>query len=61
MNKLDLASHIFNKLKEVNQDFREISGIVPKSSTPVVELYEYNQGPFALNDIRLKHKYIRSS
>ncbi len=61
MNKLDLASHIFNKLKEVNQDFREISGIVPKSSTPVVELYEYNQGPFASNDIRLKHKYIRSS
>ena len=55
----EIAIKIFEKLKEVNQDYREIAGIVPKASTPLVELYEYGKGPFAINDIRLKQNYIQ--
>jgi hypothetical protein len=55
----ELALHIFKKLEDVNQDYREISVIVPKASIPVVELYEYGQGPFSINDIRLKQNYIQ--
>lgn len=59
LDKKDLALKIFEKLKEVNQDYREIAGIIPKASTPVVEVYGYGKGPFAINDIRLKQNYIQ--
>lgn len=58
-NEKEIAQKMFEKLKEVNQDYREIAGIVPKASTPIVELYEYGKGPFAINDIRLKQNYIQ--
>ena len=59
LDEKEIAIKIFEKLKEVNQDYREIAGIVPKASTPLVELYEYGKGPFAINDIRLKQNYIQ--
>lgn len=59
IDEKEIALKIFEKLKEVNQDYREIAGIVPKASTPFVELYEYGNGPFAINDIRLKQNYIQ--
>lgn len=58
-NEKEIALKIFEKLKEVNQDYREIAGIVPKASTPIVEVYEYGKGPFSINDIRLKQNYIQ--
>jgi len=59
LDEKELADQLFKKLQEVNQDYREIAGIVPKASTPIVELYEYGKGPFAINDIRLKQNYIQ--
>lgn len=59
LDEKELAVQLFKKLQEVNQDYREIAGIVPKASTPIIELYEYGQGPFAINDIRLKQNYIQ--
>jgi len=59
LDEKELAVQLFKKLQEVNQDYREIAGIVPKASTPIVELYEYGKGPFAINDIRLKQNYIQ--
>lgn len=59
LNEKEIGLKIFDKLKDVNQDYREISGIVSKSSTPIIKVYENGKGPFAINDIRLKQNYIQ--
>jgi phenylacetate-CoA ligase len=54
-----VAQRLFENLEKVNQDYREIAKIVPKSLIPQVEFYKYGTGPFEKNDIRLKHNYIQ--
>lgn len=51
---------IFEQLKTTNQDYREASKMIPKSFEPNLEFYEFEKGPFAVNDIRLKKHYIQS-
>ncbi len=53
-----LAEEIFESLKEINQDFRESSRMIPHGSEPTVELHPFGTGPFVENDIRLKKHYI---
>lgn len=55
----ELQDLVLDKLREVNQDFRESSHMIPKGKEPQVELHEFAQGPFAVNDIRLKKHYIQ--
>lgn len=59
VDKKVVAQRLFENLEKVNQDYREIAKIVPKSSIPQVEFYKYGTGPFEKNDIRLKHNYIQ--
>jgi phenylacetate-CoA ligase len=51
-------THVFDKLREVNQDFRESSKMVPEGCHPTLEIYKHLEGPFADQDIRVKRKYI---
>jgi phenylacetate-CoA ligase len=48
---------IFSGLIRVNQDFREVSKMFDSSQVEVF-LHEYETGPFAERDIRIKNKYI---
>ncbi len=53
----ELHRKIFEGLCRVNQDFREVT----KMFTPdcvEIEVYDFEQGPFAGRDIRIKNKYI---
>ena len=51
---------LIEKLAEVNQDYRESAKMIPKGGEPKLELYNFEQGPFAVNDIRLKKHYIQT-
>ena len=52
-----LQGMIFNGLIRVNQDFREVTKMFDRSQVQVF-LYEYENGPFAGRDVRIKNKYI---
>ena len=52
-----LQGMIFSGLIRVNQDFREVSKMFDPGQVEVF-LYEYETGPFAGRDIRIKNKYI---
>jgi phenylacetate-CoA ligase len=52
-----LQEIIFRGLIRVNQDFREVTKMFDRSEVQVF-LYEYESGPFAGRDIRIKNKYI---
>ncbi len=54
-----LRDTIFARLEAVNQDFRESIKMVPVEIRPEVQFHPQGQGPFALNDIRIKLRYIQ--
>jgi phenylacetate-CoA ligase len=53
----NLRETIFSGLIRVNQDFREVTKMFDRSQVQVF-LYEYEHGPFAGRDVRIKNKYI---
>ncbi len=55
----DLAKELFDALRVRNQDFREASKMIPAGFEPGVEVSLFGEGPFAVNDIRLKKHYIQ--
>lgn len=55
----EVREQIFEKLKSANQDYREVSKMVPEALRPKLEVYDSGTGPFAVNDIRLKSHYIQ--
>ena len=48
----------FNELAKTNQDFREARKMTNSSDQTIICFYEFGQGPFRNNDIRIKAKYI---
>ena len=54
-----LRDTVFARLEAVNQDFRESIKMVPADIKPEVKFYGQGEGPFALNDIRIKLRYIQ--
>lgn len=58
-NKKDVAQKVFDELKNINQDYREASKMIPQGMEPEIEIYKFGEGPFAINDIRLKKHYIQ--
>jgi phenylacetate-CoA ligase len=52
-----LRQTIFSGLIRVNQDFREVTKMFDRSQVQVF-LHEYENGPFAGRDVRIKNKYI---
>ena len=52
-----LQGMIFSGLIRVNQDFREVTKMFDRSQVQVL-LYEYEKGPFAGREVRIKNKYI---
>ena len=52
-----LQETIFSGLMRVNQDFREVTKMFDRREVQVF-LYEYENGPFAGRDIRIKNQYI---
>jgi len=59
LNKSKLRNEVLRKLAEINQDYREADHMIPQAHKPQLELYDFSQGPFAVNDIRLKKHYIQ--
>lgn len=49
----------FEQLSKVNQDYREASKMLSNSNHAIIEFYKFGSGPFEINDIRIKAKYIR--
>lgn len=52
-----LQKLIFSGLMRVNQDFREVTKMFDRSQVQLL-LHEYENGPFAGRDNRIKNKYI---
>jgi phenylacetate-CoA ligase len=52
-----LQAMIFSGLLRVNQDFREVTKMFDRSQVQVF-LHEYEKGPFAGRDVRIKNKYL---
>ncbi|MDS0858948.1 hypothetical protein NUV25_14655 [Burkholderia pseudomultivorans] len=52
-----LHAELFDGLKRVNQDFREVSRLFDPAQL-VVHLHDHDTGPFRGRDIRIKNKYI---
>ncbi len=48
----------FVELSKINQDFREAKRMLTKADQTVIRFYDFAQGPFENNDIRIKAKYI---
>jgi phenylacetate-CoA ligase len=57
MDETGLHAALFEGLKRVNQDFREISRLVDPAQVRV-HLHRHDTGPFQGRDIRIKNKYI---
>jgi phenylacetate-CoA ligase len=55
----ELREQVLERLRAVNQDFREASRFIPPESVPALELHAAGTGPFAGHDIRLKRHYVR--
>jgi phenylacetate-CoA ligase len=53
----NLQVKIFSGLIRVNQDFREVTKMFDRSQVQVF-LHEFESGPFAGRDVRIKNKYI---
>jgi phenylacetate-CoA ligase len=47
-----------NKLLRDNDDYRDASEIDPKSTDPLIKIYNFGNGPFAEDKKRTKRKYI---
>ena len=54
-----INKEIFESLKTINQDYKESSKMIPAGLEPKLEVYSFGEGPFAINDIRLKKNYIQ--
>jgi len=54
-----LRARVLERLREVNQDFREASRFMPEGATPTLELHPHGTGPFAGHDVRLKRHYVQ--
>jgi phenylacetate-CoA ligase len=50
----------FKQLTITNQDFREAKKMVTGAGQTQIQFYEFGQGPFINNDIRIKARYINS-
>lgn len=56
-----LRNEIFERLAEINQDFRKSREMVPAGKEPRIAFYPKATGPFEHNDIRVKLRYIQTS
>jgi len=56
-----LRERFLDRLKELNQDYREAARFIPPGGEPTLELHPAGSGPFATNDTRLKKRYIQQA
>jgi len=55
-----LRDIFFDGLCRTNQDFREVSKMFDRTSLEI-EIHEFETGPFAGRDIRVKNRYINTN
>ena len=58
LNSKNFKTTFFEKLAEVNQDFKKSNQIANDQNKTQLLFFKYNTGSFADNDIRIKAKYI---
>jgi phenylacetate-CoA ligase len=49
---------VLDRLRAVNQDYREAARFIPAGAEPTVEFHPRGTGPFAGYDVRLKRRYV---
>ncbi|MEP6594951.1 MAG: hypothetical protein ABJA71_03345 [Ginsengibacter sp.] len=57
-NCTQIQIYFFEQLSKVNQDFREAKRMLAYGDQTIITFYEFGQGPFECNDIRIKARYI---
>ncbi len=58
LNSKNFKTTFFEKLEDVNQDFKKSNEIAHDQNKTQLLFFKYNTGSFADNDIRIKAKYI---
>jgi phenylacetate-CoA ligase len=49
---------VLERLRELDQDFREAARFMPPTALPMLETHAAGTGPFAGHDVRLKRRYV---
>jgi phenylacetate-CoA ligase len=49
---------VLERLRTIDQDFREASRFMPSAALPTLEAHPAGTGPFAGHDLRLKRRYV---
>ena len=57
----ELRERFLERLRAINQDFREASRFIPVESSPTLALHAAGTGPLADHDIRLKRHYVQEA
>jgi phenylacetate-CoA ligase len=60
IKNVPINQFVFEELKRVNQDFREVSKMFTAKNI-IIELHSFGTGPFKDRDIRIKQKYIKDT
>ncbi|RSK46996.1 phenylacetate--CoA ligase family protein [Hymenobacter rigui] len=55
----ELQTAFFAELRRLNQDFRESWRMIPQGQQPQLQVFATGTGPFAGQDMRIKHRYIQ--
>ncbi|UOQ74745.1 hypothetical protein [Hymenobacter cellulosilyticus] len=55
------SQDFFTELQRINQDFRESWRMLPEVQRPHLAFYPAQTGPFAAQDMRIKHRYIQAA
>lgn len=58
INNNDMQQVFFDKLAEINQDFREAKKMLTAPNQTLIVFYPFGEGPFKDADIRIKAKYL---
>jgi phenylacetate-CoA ligase len=58
INYSQMQIDFFEQLSNINQDFREAKRMLAHRDQTIIIFYEFGDGPFERNDIRIKAKYI---
>ncbi len=57
----ELRDRFLERLRAINQDFREASRFIPAESVPMLAFHPAGTGPFAGHDVRLKRHYVQEA
>ena len=58
LDEQTVCTDFFEQLAKTNQDFREAKKMLSLDDQTIIRFYDFGEGPFENNDIRIKARYI---